>query len=132
MLVQIPSGAVERSASARPSGSGARVDGDRERAEPLRGLCDASVSAPSDLAAAPGGVFVDVGHGPLGAERERDRRGVQADRAGPAPPTTSTAAPGSSASGGATARQASAMLSEALARAAGATPSGSGTSMWSA
>jgi hypothetical protein len=49
-----------------------------------------------------------------------------------APPTTRTAASGHCASGGPTARQASAMLSLALASSIGSIDSGTGTSMASA
>ena len=47
----------------------------------------------------------------------------------PAPPTTSTGAPGSSSRAGPTVRQASLMLSEALATAAASSSSGTATSM---
>src|ERR1700733_8021827 len=126
VLVHVPSGAVERKASARPSGSALAstlTANGPSRLGASDGAC-ASVCAPSVAA---------IRHLPSSASTystdcDRSEWASPADYSpsepGPAPPTTSTGAPGCSASGGATARHASLMLSEALATLAGASPRG--------
>src|ERR1700677_2186688 len=126
----MPSAAVERSASASPSGS--PLASTVIAYGPTRLGVSASVCAPSFAAVSRREASASTYSTDPDPSATASPAAYRPIEPGPAPPTTNTSAPGHSASDGPTARQASLMLSDALATAAGSRPAGTGTSMCSA